>query len=286
MAPRKQVLGLILAGLVWSAGCAHTQLRMNTVGQSTTLTTLYERQVLNNLAMFASNPDALPFFAIPGSGATAVTDGGTISAAPLNFASTLIGLGGSRNMQNTWALAPVTDPDKLMRMRCAYRQAIGYCAHGAEDCCDCCDSERLSIQVCAKNLVHDPCEKVGHYCGTYIRVCPESYDAFTRLVLSILDYTVNDPPSPSRPTKEIKQYIYDGDRISRIETYTALATDSGRVEIPGSKAPSTLSQPDTGLLAPEAVDPYPLHGRQHKTPISPFFEWQSEEQIRQFIFPR
>ena len=292
MAARKQTLALILAGLVLSTGCAHTHLRMNTVGQSTTLTTLYEKQVLNNLAMFASNPDALPFFALPGSGATAVTDGGSISAAPLNFASTLIGLGGSRNTSNTWALAPVTDPDKLMRMRCAYQQAIGCCTHGVEDCCDPCAAQRLAIEICGKNLIHSPCEKVGHYCGTYVRVCPESYDAFTKLVLTILDYTVNEPPSPaSPPTKEVELYIYDGDRISRIETYTAEATDTGQQQIPGSKATRLRDGPPvpesgTELLAPEAINPYQLDGRRRKTPMTPFFQWQSDEQIRQFIYPR
>jgi hypothetical protein len=42
-------------------GCTSVQLRHSTVAHSTTLKDIYTQQVMNNLAMFLQNPDALPF---------------------------------------------------------------------------------------------------------------------------------------------------------------------------------------------------------------------------------
>ena len=43
-----------------------------------TLSDIYTQQVLNNLAMFIRNPDALPFFAFPNQGTTQIQDTGNI----------------------------------------------------------------------------------------------------------------------------------------------------------------------------------------------------------------
>ena len=107
------------------------------MNQAKSLTGIYERQVLDNLAMFSQNPDALPFFAIPKAGSAQVTDSGAISASPLNgpihTALSLTSL--SRGNAETWTLEPVSDPAKLRRMRCAYRRALGYSFKECNKCC-------------------------------------------------------------------------------------------------------------------------------------------------------
>ena len=49
----------LFAVLVFSSGCTHTALERRTVNQASTMADLQFHQVLDNLAMFACNPDAL-----------------------------------------------------------------------------------------------------------------------------------------------------------------------------------------------------------------------------------
>lgn len=222
-------LPLLLVGLF--TGCNHVQLRYNQVQQAKTVTGLLERQVLDNLAMFVGNPEALPFMSIPDGGVSRVTDNGGISAGPLNGpAHTVLSLTAfSRSNYGSWTYDPVTDTKRLTRMRCAYRRAIGIMDpnDGCVDCCaleqawqgkdsddmsvcfDCCAIQPIRFEVCGKKLLRDPCEKVGSYCGTYIRVCPESYGDFTRLVLKIMEYASNDPAKKSTvPQMDVEHFHY------------------------------------------------------------------------------
>lgn len=136
------LMAFALATGLFHVGCAHQQLRWNTVHQAQTLTTMYEQQVLNNLAMFVENPDAIPHFAVPTAGGSDVTDSGSISASPLDEFRQKVGLSGSRNMKQAWTLRPVTDPDKLRRMRCAFQRAVGL---ADQTCINCCDLEKAFL---------------------------------------------------------------------------------------------------------------------------------------------
>lgn len=211
---------LLLAVSLACTGCTHTQLRSGHVNQAKTLTGIYEKQILDNLAMFVANNEALPFFAVPKVGSVDVTDAGALSASPLNGpAHTVLSLTSlSRNNKQGWTIDPVSDPTRLILMRCAYRRAIGManpsdicvdCCEkqmmwkGTSDasvCCDCCAIRPLAIEVCSKRILHNPCEKVGSYCNTHIRVLPESYEDLTRLVLTILEYAVKTPTAPTYTT--------------------------------------------------------------------------------------
>lgn len=51
------------------------------------------------------------------------------------------------------------------------------------------------------------CKRFGHYCGTFVWVKPGYEDHFGRLVLSILDYAVNDPVQLATSTKTVEFYI-------------------------------------------------------------------------------
>lgn len=230
-----------------STGCSHTQLRYNHVNQAKSLTSIYEKQVLDNLAMFADNKEALPFFAVPSGGSATVNDAGALSASPLNGpVHTALSLSSlSRNSGGQWTFLPVTDPDKLRRMRCAYRRAVGMsnpndvCTNcctleqafkgkrpsDVTVCCDCCAARPLKIEIVGKRLAHRPCEKVGSYCGTHIRVCPESYDDFTLLVFKIMEYATKDAKGhPKDAEAEIVHFHYDAmGRVDYIDRFKAKA---------------------------------------------------------------
>ncbi len=230
-----KLLVCAFAFTVFGTGCTHTQLRYNHTRQARTLTGIYEKQVLDNLAMFRQNPNALPFFAVPKAGQAQVTDSGALSASPLNgpVHTTLSLQQLSRSNGGSWQIEPVSDPTKLKLMRCAYRRAIGLdnpndlctnCCDMQQDwvgvektpdnaqkvCCGCCRIRPLKMEE-GKKFLRSPCDKVGNYCGTHIRLCSDkcTQENFTQLVFTILDYAINDSAGPySKPQMDVEHYHY------------------------------------------------------------------------------
>jgi len=223
------------------AGCTSAQLRRSTVAQSTTLADIYTQQVMNNLALFLQNPDALPFFAYPNQGTTAIQDMGSAGGpgyTSLNFVTTPFGLNGSRQATENWVLVPVSDPAKLALMRCAYRQALSACISTvppSDSFCPNCSNLRREFYgpsnsapghphfneelpclnsacwLCwgCKHGVPHNCQSpyVGSYRDLYVWVPPEGRDMLTRLTLTILDYAVNDPKQFEKRTKSVDIYV-------------------------------------------------------------------------------
>jgi hypothetical protein len=118
------VLALVLTGLT---GCTSVRLRQRTVHQASTLSELQYQQVLDNLALFAANPSALPWHVNLREGTTQVTDSGSAGAlvdlGPP--ASTQPQVFGSRTVVAQWGMSPVIDPMELSLLRIAYRRAHG-----------------------------------------------------------------------------------------------------------------------------------------------------------------
>ena len=113
---------------VVSSGCTHFSLRRNTIKQAGTLSDLQYQQVLDNLAMFACNPDALPWHLKLSGAATQVTDecGGVFGmefggGSPAKF---LPGFDGRRGVVEAWNGAPAVDSDDLEVLQLAYRRAV------------------------------------------------------------------------------------------------------------------------------------------------------------------
>ena len=97
------------------------------MNQASTLPELQYQQVLNNLALFADNPAALPWQVNFREGTTQVTDSGSGGAAvdlgpP---AETLPQIFGSRTIVAQWGMTPVIDASELRLLRFAYRRALG-----------------------------------------------------------------------------------------------------------------------------------------------------------------
>ncbi len=141
---RLSLMMAVIWGMSFLPGCAHTQLRWNTTHQANTLTDIFEQQVLDNLAMFVHDPDALPSFAYPNQGGADVTDNGSIGSDTswnrLGFSTEVLKLSASRNMKEAWTLTPVYDVRRLELMRCAYQHAL-FCAglSGSMKVCPDCD---------------------------------------------------------------------------------------------------------------------------------------------------
>jgi hypothetical protein len=210
---------LLILSFLAQAGCTHRQLRYDNVMQARTLTTIYEQQVLDNLAMFSQSPDSLPFFAVPGAGSASVTDSGGIAASPLNGPiRTIIGpLQLGRGNTQTWALIPITDPDKLERMQLLYQDAT---------------ASGIAAKSSKKRGPVAECDLKGNYCGCSIQVCGSNRAAFTRLTLQIIDAAVNDPPTPTpEQTVEVQDIIYqkEGGLVQQTRKYNVKAEDLGPV---------------------------------------------------------
>lgn len=113
---------LAIALSVLTLGCTNTQLRHNTVIQASTLTDLQHQQVLNNLAAFACNPDAIPFHVTVHDGTAQITDNGSLASQVLSGAS--LTLGAQRTAVDQWSMTPVTDDITIRLLRVAYRRAL------------------------------------------------------------------------------------------------------------------------------------------------------------------
>ena len=113
-------------------GCTHTALERRTVKQASTLTDLQHQQVLDNLAMFAGNPEAMPWHVKVKGGLVQIADQGNagfgaelaggISDEVKNIFSPSVGA--QRGIVGQWDIDPATDPDELEMLHLAYRKAI------------------------------------------------------------------------------------------------------------------------------------------------------------------
>ena|GEM_PF-6538938 len=153
--PRSQALiaGLVCL-LVSAGGCTHVQLRKNAVREAGTISYFHRQQVLDNLALFAYDYNALPFFSFPNQTSAIVTDQGSAGFSPtfsrptagpvgiigqFLFSSFGMSFTAQRAAQEGFTVTPVNDPRKLELMRCAYQRVMSYCGRGQEPttCPDC-----------------------------------------------------------------------------------------------------------------------------------------------------
>jgi hypothetical protein len=121
-------IALILAGLLCSSGCTHLALERRTVNQASTVADLQYQQVLDNLAMFACNPDALAWHLKLTAGTIQVSDQGTgtlaVTATSTKFPVWVPAGTAQRGAVHQWSGAPTVDPDTLELLQVAYRKAL------------------------------------------------------------------------------------------------------------------------------------------------------------------
>ena len=139
-------VAVVLVNVLLFSGCAHTHLRWNTTHQAKSLTEIYEQQVLDNLAMFVHDSNALPSFAYPNTGRSDVTDKGSIGIDNtwklMNLDTEVLKMFGGRDLYETWGLTPVYDPRRLELMRCAYQHSL-WCAGLCSTSSSCPNCDRI-----------------------------------------------------------------------------------------------------------------------------------------------
>jgi hypothetical protein len=182
-----------------------------------TLADLQYKQVLDNLAAFACNPAALPYFALTSTGQTQVADQGEIMPGfswmeGMGNGQTL-GMTASRQLTESWSLSSVLDADKLARMRCAYQLVVGVPDNECDKCmqklCEVYGKDIMDPQFqachfprgwfsvgCKKDVPQCACY-VGCHCNTYVWVTPDGLDGLTRFTLTILNLAAASPAASS-----------------------------------------------------------------------------------------
>jgi hypothetical protein len=249
------------------SGCATSRvLQRETIHQSNTISEIHQQQVLNNLAKFVRNPNALPDFAWPKEGSATITDhcegGSSIGWDPTGFASATLSHLFSRDKQDAWTMEPINDPRKLDLMRCAYQRAVASCGvYGPSASCPDCESRMKEFYgadygtsaitkasysciqpgCCSwfafgpKARVPKHCCHVGHDCDTYVWILPCGEDEFTKLTLTILDFAMNDPAQSRQKVVELNYHInQDGTRgniNSWKETFSADVDDPLKTKV-------------------------------------------------------
>ena len=203
------------AALAVAAGCIHTQLTKNSHGVTESLADVHQQQVLDNLAMFASDLGALPYFAYASQGTASVNDQSGLSATNLL----------TRQCQEQWQFTSVNDPRKLELMRCVYQRVVALHRSAAipADCpncerllrkfysgdpeipvehagldsvtVDCLTGERWLAMGCGKCAKKRRGSLMGRYGDVWVWVLPGKRDELTKLTLIILDYALHDPAS-------------------------------------------------------------------------------------------
>jgi hypothetical protein len=118
---------IFIIGLACLTGCTTGRLRQRTINQGSTLPELQYQQVLGNLALFATNPSALPWHVNLREGTTQLTDSANGGAAldlgpPVTWFPQLLA---SRTAVAQWGMSPVIDATELRLLRIAYRRAHG-----------------------------------------------------------------------------------------------------------------------------------------------------------------
>ena len=120
-------LRFLLCGLALLAtGCGSIQLQRSTIRQARTLSDLQYQQVLDNLAMFSCNSDALAWHLKIRGGLVQVTSQGVagITAQVLGAAELFPSAEGSQAVVGQWDVDPTVEAGELRTLQLAYQIAI------------------------------------------------------------------------------------------------------------------------------------------------------------------
>lgn len=264
---------MILIVLIACCGCrTHLSLRHHTIQTASTIADLHYQQVIDNIARYVEIPSTVPSIAIVNNGTVSVTDQSTFGAAG-TYAPTLTTvdqIGGfpifslflnpnvARGLAENWTLAPVTDNDKLRRMRCAFQYVVNQEA-GSEECVDCQEllaealaldeDEKLDCDLprgwfcagCKREVPKDACF-VGRYRDRFVWVMPWGMDGLSRFTLTVLELATTDVTPNNRTV--VRHYDAE-DNLEGTEI-TTIEADTDNM---GRSSSETASDPISGPSA-------------------------------------
>lgn len=209
------------------SGCTQTALQKHTVRTTNTLADLQYQQVLDNLARFHEEPDAMPSFAVVTAGTVSVNDQASTGFSPtyaptLTFAQQgggpvilqmLFPFAGQRALTENWSLTPITDADNLRRLRCAFRLVVlgevtpnyKFCSKElkeffAGESAGLADyyPPRGWYCVGGKRDVPEGARYVGRYGRTYVWVADDGMNGLTLFTMGALDLATGKLRTPQR----------------------------------------------------------------------------------------
>ncbi|MEI8017215.1 MAG: hypothetical protein WCH39_03395 [Schlesneria sp.] len=221
-------LAIPLLILVVISGCrTHLALQDHTQQTAATLADLNYHQVLENVARFVCNSSTLPSVAVVNSGNVLVSDQGSFGG--VGTYTPTIGsfqqIGGfpifnmivnpnvTHNLTENWTMTPVTDIEKVRRIRCAFQILVG--GPQCSTCDDCLktlegfipsEPEQLDCAIptgwfffgCKSDVPADACY-VAHYQKTYVWVLPDGVDGLSRFTMTVLQLSTSElDPVPTK----------------------------------------------------------------------------------------
>lgn len=124
-----------LVTAITCTGCTTLSLERHTLSQASSSQPIRYQEVLDNLAMIAHEPSALPVYASIASGTANLTDTGQLMSTTMwqhvrgvgsqnGFASEALAPQVMRSISETWPLDPVAVPEKLEAMRAACQWVV------------------------------------------------------------------------------------------------------------------------------------------------------------------
>jgi hypothetical protein len=208
--------------LLFTCGCQAIQVERMANRLTSTVPDLYEREVLNNLAMLAAKPSAIPYFGLVQQGTSANTR--TVSANYMPGWDMITASGyflgrtvfdkqtaqfqGQFANADTFQMAPISDPDKLLLIQAAIHKVLNipteydamlnffFSTHSPWAHYEQMTQPGWFIVGKKKDVPKHACY-VGRYCDTYVWVPPERVADLTRFTFAILDIaTIASIPSP------------------------------------------------------------------------------------------
>src|SRR5262249_14196251 len=114
--------------LVLLCGCTHRVLMRSMVHQASTVMDIEYQMVLDNIAMFESNPSALPWHVRINDGVVQVNDEAGLSGLGVQWGSrpnSTRGPQALRSITEQWGADAVTNPRIVKKLQDVYREAIG-----------------------------------------------------------------------------------------------------------------------------------------------------------------
>jgi hypothetical protein len=110
------------------SGCTMVSLKRHTVAQTDSAMEVRYREVLDNLALVASNFAALPSYATIYSGSASVQDTGQLvstTTVPYSVRAEAVNPSFSRQITENWVLDPLLDPERMEAIRAACQWVLG-----------------------------------------------------------------------------------------------------------------------------------------------------------------
>jgi hypothetical protein len=128
---------LLLTSMLACTGCTTLALERHTLLQEASPTDIRYQEVLDNLAMVAHDPAALPAYSSIFAGTAQITDTAQlVSTTTLGpgVAAEVLNPQFTRGVLGNWVLDPINAPEKLEAMRCACRWVVYGHDFACQDC--------------------------------------------------------------------------------------------------------------------------------------------------------